>query len=92
MGKSEAKKRADAGGISIGELRRMIAEARGKRAVCNINSMLTHEQALDIFEAALSGRDAAEVPKTLVEDIHRPGRMRATRDHLKISNILRVCL
>lgn len=92
MGKSEAKKRADAGGISIGELREMIAKARGKRVVCNLNPQLTHEQALDIFEKALEGRDAAEVPKTLTEDIYRPGRMRATRDHLTISNILRVCL
>lgn len=46
MGKSEAKKRADAGGISIGELREMIVKARGKRVECNLNPQLTHEQAL----------------------------------------------
>lgn len=92
MGRTEAKKRADAGGISIGELRRLIVAARGKRLACNINPQLTHEQALDIFEAALEGRDDAEVPKTLVQDIYRPKRMKATRDHLTISNILRVCL
>lgn len=92
MGKSEANKRADAGGISIGDLREMIAKARGKRAVCAINPNLTHEQALDIFDAALAGRDAAEVPKTRVPDVYRAGHMRTTKDHLMISNILRVCL
>lgn len=92
MGKTEAKKRADAGGISIGELREMIVKARGKRVECNLNPQLTHEQALDIFERALEGRDATEVPKTLVVDVYRPNRMKATRDHLTISNILRVCL
>jgi hypothetical protein len=92
MGKSEAKKRADAGGISIGDLREMIAKARGKRTVCNINPQLTHEEALDIFEKGLAGRDDSEVPITLAEDVYRPNRMKPTRDHLVISNILRVCL
>lgn len=90
MGKTEAKKLADAGGISVGDLRKMIADARGKRSVCNINPQLEHGQALDIFEAALAGRDDAEVPKTLTEDVYRPGRLKATPDHLLISNILRV--
>ena len=91
MGKQGAKKRADEGGISIGELRVMIAKARGRGGPCNINPQLTHEQACDIFERALEGRADDEVPKTLTPDVYRPGRMRATRDHLTISNILRVC-
>lgn len=91
MGKSEAKKRADAGGISIGDLRRMIALSRGRGGACRINKSLTHEEACDIFERALDGRVDDEIPKTLSEDIFRPGRVRATKDHLLISNILRVC-
>lgn len=91
MGKRKAKELADAGGISIGQLREMISKARGRGGLCNINPQLTHEQACDIFERGLEGRDDAEVPKTLTEDIYRPGRMRVTRDHLTISNILRVC-
>lgn len=91
MGKNEAKRRADAGGISIRELRSMIANARGRGGPCRINAQLTHEQACDIFERALEGRADEEVPKTLTEDIYRHDRMRATKDHLLISNILRVC-
>ena len=91
MGKRKAKQTADAGGISIGQLRDMIQKARGRGGPCNINPQLTHEQACDIFERALEGRNDVEIPKTLVEDIYRPGRMRATKDHLIISNILRVC-
>lgn len=91
MGKTEAKKRADASNISIAELRALIAKARGRGGPCNINPQLTHEQACDVFEKALDGRPDDEVPKTLVPDIYRAGRMKATRDHLIISNILRVC-
>lgn len=91
MGKRAAKERADAGGISIGQLRAMISEARGRGGPCRINPNLSHEQACDIFERALEGRPDDEVPKTLAPDVYRAGRMRATRDHLTISNILRVC-
>jgi len=91
MGKAEAKKRADAGGISIAELRAMIVSARGRGGPCRINAQLTHEHACDIFWRALEGRADDEVPKTLTPDIYRAGRMRATRDHLTICNILRCC-
>lgn len=91
IGKRKAKELADAGGISIGQLREMISKARGRGGLCSINPQLTHEQACDIFEKALEGRDDAEVPKTLTEDVYRAGRMRATKDNLLISNILRVC-
>lgn len=93
MNKRDAKKRAEAGTTSIGELRAMIAAARagGGIPMSRVNPAIPLARALDIYEAALTGRDAAEKPAGLKSDPYRPRRMKPTRDSLIVTNILRDC-
>lgn len=92
MNKREARKQAENNFRSIGELRQMIASARGRGGMSRVNSCFTLEQVLDIYDKALKERDADEVPAGMVRDIYsKTGRMKPSRDSLKIANILRDC-
>lgn len=88
MNKREAKAKSLEGTISIRELRRLIAAARGRGGMSKVNRAIPHERALDIYATGLEGRDDDEVPKGQVFDALR-FKMRATKDALMIHNILR---
>lgn len=90
MNKRAARQKAMEGGISIGELREMIASARGRGGMSRVNPVFELERTLDIFDAAMRDRDAAEIPTTMRRDPYsRTGRLKPTRDVLLITNILR---
>jgi hypothetical protein len=89
MNKAEAKRIAQSGQKSIGELRSIIKSKRGKGGMSNVNPSIPLDRALDIYEAAIDGRPDDERPIGLREDIYRPGRMKPTGDALIIQNILR---
>lgn len=92
MNKQAARKKALEGKLSIGDLRQMIQAARGSDGISAVNAAIPKERALDIYEAAIATRDDAEVPTVLRPDIYSNlGRMKATRDALIITNILRDC-
>lgn len=93
MNKTEAQKLSDKGGYTIADLRAIIASARGSREMSRVNGALTHARALDIYEAALNGRQDDEDIKAWTPDIHsRSGAMRRSRDNLLVKNILWDCL
>jgi hypothetical protein len=92
MNKREAQRIARSGDISIGELRHFIKEARGRGGMSRVNPTLALERVLDIYEAALAGREDAEKPVGMKLDVYSPsGRMKPSRDSLTICNILRDC-
>jgi hypothetical protein len=92
MNRREAKARSQASEISIGDLRHLIANARGRGGMSRVNPTFTLERACEIYSRALEGRDDAEVPKGLKPDVYSAkGRMVPTRDSLTIQNILRDC-
>ena len=92
MNKRAARKRADEGGISIGELRQMIADNRGIGGMSIVNPAFTKEDVLDIFDAALAERDDEEIPAVWKPDPYsRTGGMKRTADHIQIQNVLREC-
>lgn len=90
MNKLAAKQISQSGEISIGELRRMISEARPRGGMSKVNPQFTLEQTCDIFEQALAGRDDAEIPKGMRYDPYK-NREVPSRDSLIIRNILRDC-
>lgn len=92
MGKQAAKKLAESETLSIGDLRRMIAKAKGSAALSSVNPQFTLDQTCDIYEAALQGRDDAEIPKAWRSDPYSAtGAFKPTRDVLIITNICRDC-
>lgn len=90
MNKRDAKAKSIAGEISVGELRKLIVEAKTRGGMSKVNPQFTLEQTCDIFEKALAGRDDAEVPKGIRHDPYRRRDM-PSRDSLMIANILRDC-
>lgn len=91
MNKREAKIRSREGKLSIGDLRKMIAEARLRGGPSKVNPQFTLAETCNIFEAALADRDDAEIPVGMRGDPYRNGRTIPTRDSLTIYNILRDC-
>lgn len=78
--------------LSIGDLRAMIAATKGKVGMSKVNPSLPLSQTVEIFEAALEGRDDAEVPKAWRPDPYsHVGRRKPTRDANIVANILRDC-
>lgn len=90
MNRRAAKEKATSGQVSIGDLRKLIAEARPRGGMSRVNPQFTLEQTCDIFERALAGRDDVEVPKGMRYDPYKR-RAIATRDSLLINNVLRDC-
>lgn len=92
MDKRKAKKLAETGTLSIGELRKIIAARSGVVGMSRVNPGFTIKQVTDIFAAALAGRDDAETPIAWRSDPYRrSGAMKHTRDVLTITNILWEC-
>lgn len=89
MNKRDATTKSLSGEISIGELRELIKAARQRGGMSRVNPALSLERACDIYEDAIAGRDATEVPLGLRQDLC--GRTIPTKDSLIIRNILRDC-
>jgi hypothetical protein len=88
--KHNARERAEQGVLSIAELRAMIALARGRGGQSRVNPTIPLEHALDIYEAALAGREDSEVPAVWRPDPYsKSDGMKPTKDVLIITNILR---
>ena len=68
----------------------LIASKRGTAALSVLNKSITKEQALDIFDRALSERNKDEVPKGHSYSVSKR-RQTLSRDGLIIHNILREC-
>lgn len=90
MNKQEARRRAAANSLSVAELRTMIAARRGAGGMSRVNPAIPLEQVPDIYERALGGRDADEVPKGMRYDVFKK-KDKPSRDALLIANILRDC-
>lgn len=90
MNKAKAMKMAEENAMSIRELRELIAKARGKGGQSRVNPQFAKEDILDILERAIAERLDDEVPAGTRYDSFK-GRHVATRDQLKIANILREC-
>lgn len=92
MNKRKARAIALEGKTSVADLRQMIAGARNRNGNSNVNPAFLLSDVLDIYDAALKGRDDAEVPVVWKTDIYsRRGAMKPTPDVLLITNILRDC-
>lgn len=93
MNKVAARKRALEDKITIGELRSAISTSRSRGGFSTVNPAVMLDRALDIYEAALAGRDDAEVPAAWQTDPYSyTNRMKPSYDVLLITNILRDCL
>lgn len=90
MNKTEAKKQAVNNARTIGDLRKLIASKRGGDGFSKVNSAIPLDRALDIFEAAIAGRDEAEIPKGLRYDVYKR-RDVPSKDSMIVANILREC-
>lgn len=92
MNKRDAKTKSQASEISIGELRSMISTARQRGGMSRVNPAVSLEQACDIYERSLAGRDDAEIPAGMrVDPYSSRGAMKPSRDSLIIKNILWDC-
>ncbi len=58
-----AKKKAYAGNISVGYLRKLLDNADTSKP-CKINPSITRKQAIDILRGALEGKDDCATPDT----------------------------
>jgi hypothetical protein len=92
MNKKDAKEKSRSGQISVGELRAIIAKARGRGGMSRLNPAIPFERACDIYEGALSGRPDDEKPAGMRSDPYSTiGAQKPTRDAQIIQNILRDC-
>lgn len=95
MNKTQAKKLAESGTITVGQLREYIAKARSVMTAgdaSHVNPGIPLGRALEVYEAALATRPADAVMPGLVRDPYsRSGRMRPHGDSLITRNILRDC-
>lgn len=92
ISKLRAKKMAESETITIGQLRQMICARRGSGGMSAVNPAIPLDRVLDIYLGALEGRPEDEIPKAWRPDPYgRSGKMRATSDQLKVTNILRDC-
>lgn len=87
-----AKKLAEGETITIGQLRHMICARRGSGGMSAVNPAIPLDKVLDIYLGALEGRPEGDIPRAWRPDPYsRSGRMRATRDQIIVTNILRDC-
>jgi hypothetical protein len=91
MNRRDAKAKSLEGTLSIGDLRAMISDMKHYGGMSTVNPTIPLERACDIYEAALKGRDDAEIILGTRPDVYRPGRVRRTGDGLIVQNILRDC-
>jgi hypothetical protein len=93
MDRQAAQQKAREEAVSIGDLRELIAGASIKGGMSKVNPGLTLRMVCGIYEEALAGRDAAEVPKAWKRDIHSRNidAQKPSRDFLIVTNILRDC-
>ena len=94
MNKIAARKQAQSETFTIGALRDLIAAARRRPdRPSAVNGAISLARACDIYEHALEGRSATEIPKAWRPDVYsrRAGAVKPTRDALIITNILRDC-
>lgn len=92
MNKRAARKLAESETLSIGDLRKMIAARRNVVGISRVNPLLTIEEAADIFEGSIAGREDTEVPKAWKPDPYsKTYALKHTRDVLLITNILWEC-
>lgn len=93
MNKRDAVAKSREGKISVGELRQLIALAKGRGGMSKVNPMVQLAHACDIYAGALDGREDSEVPQGMRVDPYsgRVPRYKPTRDSRIIANILRDC-
>ena len=90
MNKAKARKIALEGRLTVGDLRAKIAAARSIGGMSRVNPSFYLWRTLDIYEAALAGRDDGETPTVWRPDLHSTtGAMKPTLDVMLITNILR---
>jgi hypothetical protein len=89
MNRATAKRLATAGGYTFGELRGLIASARGARPRSRVNPAFPLEAVLDMFVRAIANRGDNEVATSTRYDCVR-GVVR-TGESLIVQNILREC-
>ena len=90
MNKAKARKIALEGRLTVGDLRAKIAEARSIGGMSAVNPSIPRERTLNIYEAALAGRDDGETPAVWRPDPYsKTGAMKPTLDVMLITNILR---
>lgn len=65
MNKKQAKDAAFSNDKTYGELLQMVKDTRGKRPLSKVNSSLTLDQALDIFEGAFKDKNTDDKPDTI---------------------------
>ncbi len=63
MNKREAKHKAYSEDLSIGQLRQMVSEARGRGGASKVNPAFALEETLDMYDAGMNGRQDDEVPR-----------------------------
>jgi hypothetical protein len=90
MKRADAKRIAAEGGKTFGELRRLIAGARGKSRMSLVNPAFPLEFALDIYERGIADRRDDEVATGTRYDAGRR-RVVRTGESLIVQNILRDC-
>jgi hypothetical protein len=93
MNRKAAQDRAREEKLSVGDLRQMIMSARFRGGMSKVNPAFSTDEVCDIYEAALAGRDDAEILKAWRPDIHsrHAGAQKPSRDFLQVTNILRDC-
>lgn len=93
MNKNAAKLKAQSETLNIGDLRKMISDAKPKGGMSKVNPAFPLERVCEIYEAALDGRADTEIPKAWKQDIYsrHPGAVKPSRDVLIVTNILRDC-
>lgn len=84
MNKAAALKSAAEGKWSVGDLRKLVQSQRQHGGASVVNPALSRQQALDLYEAALAGREDAEMP-----DVSFRGG--PSKWALTVANILRDC-
>jgi hypothetical protein len=89
MNRATAKRLATAGGYTFGELRGLIASARGARLKSRVNPAFPLETVLDMFVRAIASRGDDEVATSTRYDCVR-GLVR-TGESMIVQNILREC-
>lgn len=92
MGRVEAKKRAQSGMVTVGELRAIIAKVADRPGYSRLNPAIPMAKAIEIYSAVLEGMPDDARPVTMKTDPYsRVGKLLPTRWCLTISNILRDC-
>jgi hypothetical protein len=90
MTKSKAKLEALESKRTFGELQLMVEATRGKREKSKVNTSLTLNHVLDMFESWLKTKKINSIPSTTVYNT-RKDRIQLGSDGLIVMHILREC-